>query len=556
MIEYPSVLATSATPSLLNGLQDSDASDGSEGEGEARTTTVRSESNIPLDATSSSLEEQQRRRRKELRAWKAKISDAQKLAKIILGKPSSGRSHHSLTTKDMLQAIRKFAELKQQVVELERESQLTQKALVATQCSKLCLAKRLAKVEQDLTVTHQETTPEVAVLEDEDAPFEVTDCPSIVTIETMAAPKHNLEEEIGMGLKPIPTNLGVGLLGDVESQFMGWQTSFVQLNKEHEKQVSACQAELELLHARLRQLEHVAKPEDVVRAKAHLEKLVDLVEAFPSEARLQGLQRQLEHSRQAEQATQVELAAALHELEAVKAQEAKITAAKELGSQSTSTMAPTASWKSKTRQVPVRFLKSAKKKVHRLFRLDGIAAKGKRTTRGRSPEAGNSANTPGGSFDVLEHEENDKGLDDQPWTSVDLLQLGSNEEDDELQIFDSSSHHSSVAGDWEDVARSQEGSDLPSSHTKALAVHLDATMATTVTDEQSFVTMTTAPSVKGGRARSTGGSSTTSCSKEEEARGRASQDATVKTTTAKAILSTNLTKAASKGFFSKVFRFQ
>ncbi len=283
--------------------------------------------------------------REEWIALRSKVWDAQKLARVILGHDAT-----ELTGTNLLQAMRKFASMKHQLTQLQRESQLTQKALLATQCSHTTIAKRLEK----LNVEEEE--------DDEDIVFDVPN------------PEENLEEEI---MKILPTkskSIGVGLLGDMEQCIVEWQHTFTDLNDQHEFKVQACQADLERLHVRLDAMKALhptglEATQAAKKARDQLEKLVQIVEAFPSKARIEALQRELEASKRAEQQAYTKLALAVQELDAIRSREEELLhRLEEVSSPAVPVEKP------KNRTIPtIRLLRYTKKKLQRLFRLDGNA---------------------------------------------------------------------------------------------------------------------------------------------------------------------------------------
>lgn len=405
--------------------------------------------------------------REEWIALRSKVWDAQKLARTILGRDAT-----ELTGTDMLQAIRTFAAMKEELEQLQRESRLTKQALVATQCSQNYIARRLETM-ADLNYVEEHSDESSSTesssfglhLDDEEGEImfvsehedddEEEDCHVAdpdASMDDVPDPEANLEEEI---MRIVPTksqSIGVGLLSDMEQCIVEWQTTFEQLNDHHEFQVQACQADLERLHVRLDTMKAlnpsgVDVADAAKRARDQLAKLVQIVEAFPSKARVEALQKELEASKLAEQKSQEELARAVLELEAVRQREQELLRRLELAETSRAQLeAMLASTpEPKRRTVPVRLLRFTRKKLQRLFRLDRSVRQ--RQQEEQTPVATQTvgSNTfPGFSGDIHEmgsdisassvpmNNNNKSKLD----VSIELEKLGSNE-DDHLFVFDS-----------------------------------------------------------------------------------------------------------------------
>jgi hypothetical protein len=326
-------------------------------------------------------------------ALRSKVWDAQTLARTILGKDTT-----HMTSADLLEAMKTFASMKEELAQLQRESQLTQQALVATQCSKTCLSKRLDKIADESEVEEEtiDFSEDFSLLDDEDHPELLPEQdPEADDDEEedeegsemdVAHPEDNLEEEIMMIVPTKSKSLGVGLLGDMEQCIVEWQTSFEELNAQHENQVQACQADLERLHVRIDAMKAlnptgVEAAAAAQRARDQLEKLIAIVEAFPSKAKVEALVNELEASKRAEEGSHEALARAMEELEAARQREEvllrRLEEAESFARQSAESPITV-----KTRTVPARLLRFTKKKLQRLFRLDRLARRNQ--SRGES----------------------------------------------------------------------------------------------------------------------------------------------------------------------------
>jgi len=398
--------------------------------------------------------------REEWIALRSKVWDAQKLARTILGRDAT-----ELTGTDMLQAIRTFAAMKEELQQLQRESQLTKQALVATQCSQSYISKRLEKLAD---LTSPDGNPETSTMDSspDDAALP-EQAPELDTVE-VSDPEANLEQEIMMILPTKSKSLGVGLLGDMEQCIVEWQSTFEQLNDQHEFQVQACQADLERLHVRLDTMKAlnptgVEAAAAAKKARDQLEKLVKIVEAFPSRARVEALQRELEDSKRAEQESHEELARAMQELEAVRRREQDLLRRLEEAESSREELESSLAERN-NRKLSTRLLHYTKKKMQRLFRLDrSIRRRQQGDAMENAPENG-SQNVASSTYQSTTDDANLEsssvsGLSNSSEASnahradstIDLRNLDSNE-DDLLLVFCSSDHDSSD----DEVDQSQE----------------------------------------------------------------------------------------------------
>lgn len=409
---------------------------------------------------------------------RSKVFDAQTLARTILGRDTT-----QLSSADLLDAIQTFSAMNEELAQLQRESQLTQQALVATQCSQTCISKRLDKIaeskEEDLSVASQDSPGKErfpALLPEQVADLEEGDCNDGDEEDSqldIPHPEDNLEEEIMMIVPTKSKSLGVGLLGDMEQCIVEWQMTFEQLNEQHESQIHACQTDLERLHVRIDTMKAlnptgVEAAEAAQRARDQLEKLVEIVEAFPSKAKVEALQRELEASRRAEQDSHEALARAMEELQAVREREEdllrRLEEAESFARQSSEThvAAP------KTRTAPARLLRYTKKKLQRLFRLDRSVRQSQSrvvSTEVASEQVLSSAFVSSTNSSTSEdaHLEfiSDSGMSSKSETpqasepDLDLLNVGSSD-DDPLLVFSASDHDSSDEEDEVDRFRGLE----------------------------------------------------------------------------------------------------
>lgn len=333
------------------------------------------------------------------------------------------------TTSDLLEAMQKFTSMKEELIQLQRESQLTQRALVATQCSQTFVAKRLEKIPNDsdnesMVDEETEANEEEQPLEDDDEEDDDVDDEDIM--EDVPSPEDdNLEQEIMNILPTKSRSLGVGLLGDMEQCIVEWQQTFQDLNDQHESQVQACQADLERLHVQLDAMQAlqpcagIEAAEAAKKARDQLEQLVKIVEEFPSKARVEALQRELAASKQVEEQTHMELARAVEELEALRQREKDLIRRLEVA-----TRPPIPLQRPKTGPVPtVRLLRYTKKKLQRLFHLDRCnTTNGNNTHKPsvapRDDDEANSCTSPSVSESALLDTMIDSGVQ-----SIDLSQL-------------------------------------------------------------------------------------------------------------------------------------
>jgi hypothetical protein len=468
--------------------------------------------------------------------FQSKVLEAQTMARTILGRDTT-----ELTSADLLEAMETFAAMKEELAQLQRESQLTQQVLVATQCSQTCISKRLDKMveSEEATVVskddsfseedHPELLPEQQAPEldedddEEDSEMDVPHPEANLDEDDdeegsemdVPHPEANLDEEIMMILPTKSQSLGVGLLGDMEQCIVEWQTSFEQINAQHEFQVQACQADLERLHVRIDtmkalNLTGMEAASAAQRARVQLEKLVAIVEAFPSKARVKALQRKLKASKLAEEDSHEALARAMEELEAAREREEdllrrleeaesfarqfaespvaepkttheELEAAREREEDLLRRLeeaesfarqfaeSPVAEPKT-TRTVPARLLRFTKKKLQRLFRLDRSARR-QYQSREVSVEVASSqadhhpamvsSTIPSSSEEAHLEYSSDSGISSTSETipqvsepDMELQKLGSS--DDDLLLVFSASDHDDSSDDEDEVDRARD----------------------------------------------------------------------------------------------------
>lgn len=385
------------------------------------------------------------------------VGDAQQLANEILGHDASTE----LARTDLVEAMKTFNSLKEELSQLQRESQLTQRALVATQCSQTCIAKRLDKIpnydtcDESMILEADVKAEENGHLEKEE---EDDDEEEVAIMEDVPSPEDdNLEQEIMNILPTKSRSLGVGLLGDMEQCIVEWQQTFQDLNDQHEFQVQACQADIERLHVRLDAI-HALHPstrtgieegEAAKKARERLEELVRVVEEFPSKARVEALKRELEASKEAELQSQMKLARAVEDLDALRRREMDLVRRLEVA-----TRPPIPLERPKNGPVPtVRLLRHTKKKLQRLFQLDRFSKNlhvHKQPVAPVTDDEANSSTSPsiseGAQLDTMI----DTGLTmntSSEFAPIDLSKLTPSDKDDSLVH---SPKQSSSDGDLED----------------------------------------------------------------------------------------------------------
>jgi hypothetical protein len=320
---------------------------------------------------------------------------------------------------DLSQAMQTYLKMKQELEQLQRENTLTKQALIATQCSQTIVAMRLEGISQSSTDYGLEE-------DDDDDDDDIQDDLSVEAV-SIADPEAGLDEEIRRILPSHSQSLGGGLLGDMEECILEWQSAFELLNEEHERQVQACQEDIQRLHVRLDAMTSLSPQtplvaEAVEQAQHRLGELVKTVEAFPSKSRLEALQRDLEASRQSEMRALQEYANAVEELEAARRREQDLLERLERAHAGLPL-------RPKRKTPTLRLKLYTQRKLQRLFKLDQSARK-----RQAQPVEGETNFAPV-SLDISSDGSSSTPEASATQDSVDIFQVGS-KEDDPLFVFD------------------------------------------------------------------------------------------------------------------------
>lgn len=274
-----------------------------------------------------------------------KLWDAQKLARVILG-----REAKDMTSSEVLEAIRAFAEMKQELELLRKQSTWMKKMVVATKSSQASLKRvverRRRRSSEEKTCTKvnaveapkesgkdKESTQDAIIEEDEVQAVDGrndTSSPSSrnktpledSTPTTTTKDSKDEDRDTRVVVKPTKSqSWGVGVMADLEDKIIKWQATFAQLNQDHETQLIKCQADLERVSMSLDSMGESTtqiSPDQAHQARAELERLMAIVSAFPSKSRLEELEQEVMACRMSEQQAKMDLARALQELEDIR----------------------------------------------------------------------------------------------------------------------------------------------------------------------------------------------------------------------------------------------
>jgi outer membrane murein-binding lipoprotein Lpp len=345
----------------------------------------------PLSTSSASASSNQKQRTSKTKEWTAlqtKLWDAQKLARVILG-----REAKEMTSSEVLEAIRAFAEMKQELELLRRQSTWMKKMVVATKSSQAALKRvverrRRRSSEEKTSCTKvtavetlkesgkdKESTQDAVMEEDEEEAVDGRNDTSSsssrnespledATITTTTKDSKDEDRDTRVVVKPSKSqSWGVGVIADLEDKIIKWQATFAQLNQDHETQLIKCQADLDRVSMSLDSMGESTRqisPEQADQARAELDRLVAIVSAFPSKSRLEELERDVTACRKSEQQAKMDLARALQELEDIRNDERNHHPLQ----RSFQDHGPTKKSSSD------RLYRYSKKKIQKLFRLD------------------------------------------------------------------------------------------------------------------------------------------------------------------------------------------
>jgi hypothetical protein len=214
---------------------------------------------------------------------KQRLWDANRLAKIVLRRDHDAR----LEGGDLLEAIRVFADMKSELDILRKLFNPSRHAHAASPQAVLVLAA----IEEEEQWLVEPTVPAVPAAPA--APAEIV------------APTKVFTLAVG----------SISTIGELEICIVSWTKRFEELNETHEQHSQECQAQLEQALVRLQDLNVVVHPSQEIKddkqqaaeARQHLDKLIEIVAAFPSQARLQDLEQQLLTVQQQERKAQQEI---------------------------------------------------------------------------------------------------------------------------------------------------------------------------------------------------------------------------------------------------------
>lgn len=262
--------------------------------------------------------------RKDAATLKSKLWEAQKLAQVVLGRESP-----QMKSADMLEAIQAYAKMKSELDVLREESAVMRKMLSEskTQTTEDDPAHVEFRSGQDLN--------EISDDEDTDSEMqEIDNLSEFSDVEQFDEDEDEeedddvtIESENGVDLSVSPAvvrTIGTGVLDGLETKIIDWQQKFDKISETHEQYVKECQEDLNEIFINLDELEKTATdPAKLLETKEHLERLVDVVEAFPSKQRIQQLENELKECQIEEQKAKKELSARIEEIKLLRQQKAQ-----------------------------------------------------------------------------------------------------------------------------------------------------------------------------------------------------------------------------------------
>lgn len=218
---------------------------------------------------------------------KNRLWDANRLVKIILGRDHDTR----LQSGDFLEAIRAFADMKSELELHRKNSALTKRLSLSAASSRHAAHQHLASPQAVLLLA--------AAVEEQEQWIEPV---SATAAATLVAPTKSL-------------SLGVGTIttiGELKISIVSWTKRFEELNETHEQHLQECQAQIKQVLGRAQALDVLVhlqeaiydKQQQAAEARQHVDKLVEIVAAFPNKARLQELEQQLLTVQEQEQKVQ------------------------------------------------------------------------------------------------------------------------------------------------------------------------------------------------------------------------------------------------------------
>jgi FtsZ-binding cell division protein ZapB len=256
--------------------------------------------------------------KKDAATLKTKLWEAQRLARVILG-----REAPQMKSADILEAIRTYAQMKNELERLRQQSTMMEALLVPRSHEtssgeaefqielnehKNCLYDTVAT---DLTPKENQIVASC---------IEGKDLRKISDNKSMSSPPDHTDDDCDNSVAPsVCQSLGVGLIDDVESRIINWQQTFEKITMAHENYVRECQEDLEEVFVSLSSIEESAvDPSRLRETTDHLMRLVALVEAFPSNHRIHQLESELREHRREEQKAKAELSLLLVEVDELK----------------------------------------------------------------------------------------------------------------------------------------------------------------------------------------------------------------------------------------------
>lgn len=249
---------------------------------------------------------------------KTKLWEAQRLARVILG-----REAPQMKSADILEAIRTYAQMKNELEHLRQQSTMME-ALLVPRSHETSRGEAEFQIELNEhknsfydTVATDLTPKENQIVA---SCIEGQDLRKDSDNKSMSSPPDQTDNDCDNSVSPsVCQSLGVGIIDDVESRIINWQQKFEKITMAHETYVRECQEDLEEVFVSLSSIEESAvDPSRLRETKDHLERLVTLVEVFPSNHRIHQLERELRECRREEQKAKAELSLLLVEVNELK----------------------------------------------------------------------------------------------------------------------------------------------------------------------------------------------------------------------------------------------
>jgi hypothetical protein len=395
--------------------------------------------------------------KKDATTLKTKLWEAQRLARVILG-----REAPEMKSGDILEAIRAYALMKTELEQLRKQSALMKNLLTMTRGSDTTTNNNLKKHDLKKGTKDLPFAPRDDVEEEKEIAIELYHIDVIKKENGEVNTAHNDDDSDLASVTPsVCQSLGVGVIDDLEVRIINWQHRFDKIAETHEQCVKECQEDLEEVFESLSSIEESAMdPSRLKETKEHLQRLVEVVEAFPSKQRTHELKIELRECRIKEQKVKAELSELLEEVNELRS-EKKIREQRKAGRRSRKLHSRLLSYKKKILKVFGGQNQTTQEEQVKQSRGNENSSPNKRTDEEASftPSLPSFVDVKGAFLqserytisDLIEREEENikaKHIDlvvSEP-SPCSMDQLAQDDGDDDFLLFDNSSEHSSDGG--------------------------------------------------------------------------------------------------------------